>query len=125
MKNKENIKLSTAWQEFKEALHYATQAKIGKFSLGTYIKRLSYSIDDYIQKIEKEEDLQFQSGYIEMYSNQTNINFSIHLTFIDKNKIITEKILCKSIMSEQFTKETLPQLQNNKKVYIIDPPGGE
>lgn len=126
MKNKQDVTtLSTAWKEFKDTLQYATQAKTGKFSLNTYMKRLSHSVDDYIQKIEKNEDSQFQSGCIEVLPDQTNINFSIHLTFIDKNKIITEKILCKSVTSEQFTKNTLIQLQNNKKIYVVDAPGGE
>ena len=122
MENKTETSLSRAWKEFKESLHYAVEAKKGKFSLNTYLSRLSDSIDTYIKQTQVKENLQFQSGYIEVSTERDNVTFSIHLNFVEQNSTTTEKILCKSIPLTQFTDNTLSELERGKKIYAVDVP---
>lgn len=122
MENKTEMSLSRAWKEFKESLCYAVEAKKAKFSLNTYLNRLSDSVDTYIKEIQVKENSQFQSGYIEVSAEQGNLNFSIHLNFLTRNKTIMEKILRKSIPLTQFTDDTLSELERGKKIYAVDAP---
>lgn len=123
MENKTEMSLSRAWKEFKESLCYAVEAKKGKFSLNTYLSRLSNSIDTYIKQTQVKENLQFQSGYIEVSTERDNVTFSIHLNFVEQNSTTTEKILCKSMAVTQFTDDTISILQKGEKIYTIDAPG--
>ncbi|HAD77026.1 MAG TPA: hypothetical protein DCG08_03340 [Dialister sp.] len=122
MENKTEMSLSRAWKEFKESLHYAVEAKKGKFSLNVYLNRLSDSIDAYIKEMQIKENSQFQSGYIEVSTERDNVTFSIHLNFVEQNSTTTEKILCKSIPLSQFTDNTLSELKKGKKIYAVDAP---
>lgn len=122
MENKTEMSLSRAWKEFKESLCYAVEAKRGKFSLNTYLSRLSNSIDTYIKQTQVKENLQFQSGYIEVSTERDNVTFSIHLNFVEQNSTTTEKILCKSIPLTQFADDTLSELEKGKKIYAVDAP---
>lgn len=123
MENKTEMSLSRAWKEFKESLCYAVEAIRGKFSLNTYLSRLSNSIDTYIKQTQVKENLQFQSGYIEVSTERDNVTFSIHLNFVEQNTTTTEKILCKSMAVTQFTDDTISILQKGEKIYTIDAPG--
>ena len=116
MENKTEMSLSRAWKEFKESLCYAVEAKRGKFSLNTYLSRLSDSIDTYIKEIQVKENSQFQSGHIEVSTERDNVTFSIHLNFVEQNSTTTEKILCKSIPLTQFADDTLSELEKGKKI---------
>ena len=122
MEDKKEMSLSQAWKEFKESFRYAVEAKQGKFSLSVYLNRLSDSIDTYIKEIQVKENSQFQSGHIEVSSEQGNLNFLIHLNFLTHNKTVMEKILYKSIPLTQFTDDTLSELERGKKIYAVDAP---
>ncbi len=124
MESKTESPLSRAWKEFKDSFRYAAEAKAGKFSLDTYLNRLSDSIDDYIKKEQTKENSQFQSGYMEVSAEEGNVNFFIHLNFLAQDGANVEKILCKSIDGSAFTEDTLPKLQEGKKKYGIDAPEG-
>ena len=91
--------------------------------MNTYLSRLSDSIDTYIKQTQVKENLQFQSGYIEVSTERDNVTFSILLNFVEQNTTTTEKILCKSMAVTQFTDDTISILQKGERIYTIDAPG--
>lgn len=125
LEEKKEKTLTDAWKEFMSSIRFLLETKSGKITLDMYMKNLSDFIDDYIRKEQEEETCEFKSGYVEVAFLGENVNFAIFLSFLGKGGGVIEKVLRKSVSSQQFTNSDLLQLQEEKKVYVVNAPEGK